>query len=72
MANNEQAVRDAASALNTAITEAVAVGYRIAWPSNAAGLDTIAISETAAVKQPEPESKPASKAPKPFDDPKVF
>jgi hypothetical protein len=56
MANNEQAVRDAAAALKKAITEAKAAGYRIHWPSNADGLDTIAISETSAVKQPERES----------------
>jgi hypothetical protein len=56
VANNEQAVRDAAVVLSAAITEAVAAGYRVAWPNNAAGLDTIAISETGAVKQPERES----------------
>jgi hypothetical protein len=50
VANNEQAVRDAARSLKTAIDEATAAGYRISWPSNVAGLDTIAISETGAVK----------------------
>lgn len=49
MANHEQAVRDAAAALGTALTEATAAGYRIHWPSNAAGLDAIAISETGRV-----------------------
>lgn len=69
MANNEQAVRDAAVALKRAIVEAVAAGYRIDWPNNAAGLDTIAISETGVVKQPEPEPKPASRpAAKTFGD----
>lgn len=60
MENNERAVRDAAAALSKAITEAVAAGYRIAWPSNAAGLDTIAISETAAVKRLDPKPHAAS------------
>jgi hypothetical protein len=69
--NNEQAVRDAALALSKAITEATTAGYRIAWPSNVAGLDTIAISETGAVKQQQPESA-AKPAAKPFDDTKVF
>jgi hypothetical protein len=73
MANIEQAVRDAAAALSTAITEAVAAGYRVAWPSNPTGLDTIAISETGAVNQPEPEpAKPASKPTRLADDTKVF
>jgi hypothetical protein len=56
MADNEKAVRDAAAALKTAINEAVTAGYRIDWPSNAAGLDTIAISETAAVKRDAPKA----------------
>jgi hypothetical protein len=69
MANNEQAVRDAAAALKTAITEAVAAGYRVEWPSNVAGLDTIAISETGKMKQPEPVVQaiaPSRPAAKPF------
>jgi hypothetical protein len=58
--NNETVVREAAKALRKAIDEATAAGYRIAWPSNVAGLDTIAISETAAaVKPPAPAEKSA-------------
>jgi hypothetical protein len=69
MANNEQAVRDAAAAFKKAITEAKAAGYRIHWPGNAAGLDTIAVSETGAVKQSERESGVALTRPaKPFGD----
>jgi hypothetical protein len=52
MTNHEQAVRDAAIELKTAITEAVGAGYRIAWPSNPAGLDAIAVSETRRVGEP--------------------
>lgn len=58
MVNKEQAVRDAAATLKTAIAEAAAAGYRIDWPGNVAGLDTIAISETGAVKQGETVAKP--------------
>lgn len=54
MATNEQAVRDAALALRDAIADAVAAGYRIDWPSNAAGLDKIAISETGRIGQSVP------------------
>jgi hypothetical protein len=60
MADNERSVREAASALKQAITEAVTAGYRIDWPSNVAGLDTIAISETGAVKQPAAAPKPSA------------
>lgn len=69
MADNEQAVRDAAAALKTAIIKATASGYRVDWPGNLAGLDTIAISETGAAKQPEPEPQPAAK---PFGESSVF
>jgi hypothetical protein len=66
----EQKVREAAVALKTAIAEAVSAGYRV---TGIAGLDTIAISETGAVKRPDPEeSKPSvSKIPsvKPFGEP---
>lgn len=49
MSNNEQAVRDAAEALKTAINEARAAGYRVDWPGNSDGLDRISISATDAV-----------------------
>jgi hypothetical protein len=64
VANHEQDVRQAALGLKQAIDGAAGAGYRINWPSNVAGLDTIAISETAAVKQPEPAEKPKPQ----FDD----
>jgi hypothetical protein len=55
MATKEQAVRDAAGALKSAIAEATAAGYRVAWPANADGLDSIAVSATAAtVEEPAP------------------
>jgi hypothetical protein len=54
----EQDVRDAAEALRTAILDAQAAGYKVNWPANAAGLETIEISETAAVTQPAVEEIP--------------
>jgi hypothetical protein len=68
MASNEQAVRDAAAAFKMAIVEATAAGYRVDWSGNLAGLDTIAISETGAVKRAEPEPAVFSRPDKPFDD----
>ena len=56
--DKEQSVRDAAVALQKAIAEAVAAGYRVVWPGSASDLDKIAISETGAVKQPEPVARP--------------
>jgi hypothetical protein len=58
--SSESAVREAATNLFAAITAAENDGYRIAWPSSAAGLPGIAISETGAVKRPDP--KPAAPA----------
>jgi capsular polysaccharide biosynthesis protein len=57
MASSEQAVRDAAAELHAAILDAEADGYRIAWPTSAAGLPEIAISETGRVA-PAAESPP--------------
>lgn len=45
------AVREAAQALRAAIGEAEAAGYRVAWPSTAGGLGSIAVSETARVAE---------------------
>lgn len=71
--DKEQAVRDAALALKTAITEAAAAGYRVEWPGKADDLDRIAVSSTSKVVE---EAKPpaastgfASRpAAKPFGD----
>jgi hypothetical protein len=49
MANVEQAVRDAANALQGAITDARKAGYAVAWPGRPEDLGAIAISETAKV-----------------------
>lgn len=59
MDNHEQAVRDAAAALKTAIESATAAGYRVHWPGRAADLDRIEISGTARVVTTEP-AKPAA------------
>lgn len=64
----EHAVRDAAAKLQDAIAAARAEGYRIDWPANAAGLSSIAISETAKVAAAapaapvDPEPTPAAPA----------
>jgi hypothetical protein len=61
MASKEQAVRDAAVALKTAIADATAAGYRIVWPANATELEQIAISATGAVVEDAAEgAKPQS------------
>lgn len=67
MATKEQAVRDAAAALKTAIAEAVAAGYRVDWPGNADDLDKIAISATGAVVEEDSTAQPQRPAfaPKP-------
>lgn len=52
MSDHEKTVREAALALQTAIADAIADGYRVDWPTNAAGLDRIAISETSKVTPP--------------------
>lgn len=49
--SSEHAVREAATQLQAAITAAEKDGYRIGWPSSAAGLAAIAISETGKVAQ---------------------
>lgn len=66
MASSETAVRDAATKLHAAILTAQEEGYRVDWPSAAAGLLAIAISETGNMKQPElarpiTPSRPAAK-----------
>lgn len=64
--SDEQTVREAALALQNAIADAVAAGYRVEWPGNAAGLNTIAISETAKVVPAEPAvMRPQNVAPAP-------
>lgn len=63
--NAEKAVRDAAAALFDAITKAEAAGLRVDLPSNAAGLQSIAISETKKAPQPIEKDVPAKAAPKP-------
>lgn len=45
-----QNVRAAAAALQEAIEAAVAAGYRVDWPAQAADLSRIAISETGRVQ----------------------
>jgi hypothetical protein len=60
MANHEQAVRDAASALKEAIIEAQAAGYRVDLPAQVADLDKVAISETGSVVKEPVERKPVS------------
>lgn len=61
MASSEHAVREAAAKLHKAIAAAESEGYRVTWPSNAAGLVGIAISETAKVK-PAAEAKTPARA----------
>ena len=59
--NHEKAIRDAAGALNTAILAARSDGYRVDFQLST--LAAIPVSETAAVKRPEPP--PEAPAPKP-------
>ncbi len=47
MTNPEQAVRDAAEALHSAVNAAHATGLFVQWPSTSEGLAGILISETA-------------------------
>lgn len=57
MTSSENAVRDAAVQLHDAIVAAQADGYRVDWPATPAGLQSIAVSETAkvgAVARPAP------------------
>lgn len=42
--NEDKAVRDAALVFQTAIADALAAGYRVNWPGNAAALDKMEIS----------------------------
>jgi hypothetical protein len=58
MVNHEQAVRDAALALKTAIGEAVAAGFRVNLPAQVGDLDKVAISETAKMPPREPLTRP--------------
>jgi hypothetical protein len=68
--DKEQAVRDAALALQSAIADAVAAGYRVNWPGNAADLDKIEISATGKVVDELPKPQPFAARPtaKPFGD----
>lgn len=61
MSNPERALREAASAFKAAHDAAVQAGYKVSWPSSASGLDSLSISETAAVSQPA-EMPPAAPA----------
>lgn len=76
MANAEQAVRDAALALQSAIVTAAGDGYRVHWPSGPEGLHQIAISETGKRLQPAPvvqvpeAGKAKSEAPATFGTPR--
>lgn len=71
--NHATRVRECASALKTAIADAVADGYRVDGVGN---LNDIAVSETAKVKQPEsvaatPEAAPSFDKPSGFRRPKI-
>lgn len=55
----EKSVRDAASALKKAISNAEAAGYRVVMPRIAADLEGIVVSSTA--KNMKPTDKPAEK-----------
>jgi hypothetical protein len=59
MTDHATRVRECADALKAAIADAVADGYRVDGVGN---LDGIGVSETAKVKQPEPEAAPAAPA----------
>lgn len=48
--SKEDAVRNAAADLKSAIDDAVAAGLRVSWPHRAADLGNIGISETGRVK----------------------
>lgn len=53
----ESVVRKAANDLHDAIVAAQDAGYRVEFPGSVAGLKSIAISETAAVKKLPPVPK---------------
>lgn len=59
MSAKETAVRDAARKLHDAIKDATSAGLVVSWPSGVAGLQSIAISETAKA----PAAAPARPAP---------
>jgi hypothetical protein len=65
MASKEQAVRDAALALQTAIADATVEGLRVNWPTNPAGLSRMEISEAAKVSAPTPAGEEYDKLSKP-------
>jgi hypothetical protein len=74
--NEDKAVREAGLAFKSAIDDAVASGYRVNWPGNAAALDKIEISSSANVaeqleKLPQPldpkRRRPAVFSPHPTD-----
>ncbi|NGO50426.1 hypothetical protein [Allomesorhizobium camelthorni] len=52
MKKHEQAVRDAATALHEAISDACTAGLVVGWPLRVDGLTTMAISETAKANRP--------------------
>lgn len=69
MANHEQAVRDAAVALKTAIVEAEKAGYRVNLPAQVGDLDKVAISETGKVAPEErPPRQPVSTFSRPISE----
>lgn len=45
--NEDKAVREAALVFQTTIADAIAAGYRVNWPGNAAALDKMEISSSA-------------------------
>jgi hypothetical protein len=69
MTDHATRVRECADALKAAIAAAVADGYRV---DGAGNLDGIGVSETAKVKQPEPEATPAEENPAASDKPSGF
>ena len=61
-AATEQRVREAATALHDAITQARADGLHVTWPRTIDDLPSIAVSETAKAKSaPAAEPKPKTK-----------
>jgi len=58
MADHEQAVRDAAVALETAVTEAQAAGVRVDLPMQATDIDKVSVSETSKLPPRPPLTKP--------------
>jgi hypothetical protein len=60
--DHQKAIRDAAETLRAATVAARAAGYRVSLQLSA--IERIEVSETAAVKRPEPAPVRSTKAPK--------